>query len=140
YRGSVHLVINADGATMTALPNTRDALETSWNSAGRHARRIARHGRNAAEDIGGEMRELLSELENALGDGTQADAGVLREQLKKRIDAARAQLDGASETLRSRAASAVSGADDYVREKPWQTVAVVGTVALFIGWLLASNR
>jgi ElaB/YqjD/DUF883 family membrane-anchored ribosome-binding protein len=125
---------------MTALPNTRDALDTSWRSAGRHARRIARHSRNAADDIGGEMRELLSELEDTLGDGAQADAAILREQLKKRIDAARARLDGARETLRARAASAVSDADDFVRENPWQTVAAVGTLALFTGWLLARNR
>jgi ElaB/YqjD/DUF883 family membrane-anchored ribosome-binding protein len=125
---------------MTALPNTRDALDTSWRSAGRHARRIARHSRNAADDIGGEMRELLSELEETLGDGAQADAAILREQLKKRIDAARARLDGARETLRARAASAVSDADDYVRENPWQTVAAVGTLALFTGWLLARSR
>jgi ElaB/YqjD/DUF883 family membrane-anchored ribosome-binding protein len=125
---------------MTALPNTRDALDTSWRSAGRHARRIARHSRNAADDIGGEMRELLSELEETLGDGAQADAAILREQLKKRIDAARARLDGARETLRARAASAVSDADDFVRENPWQTVAAVGTLALFTGWLLARNR
>jgi ElaB/YqjD/DUF883 family membrane-anchored ribosome-binding protein len=139
YAGSFNLVTNADGAIMTALPNTRDALETSWHRAGRHARRIARHSRNAAEDIGGEMRELLSELEETLGDGTQADAVVLREQLKKRIDAARARLDGANETLRTRAATAMSDADEYVRENPWQTVALVGTLALFSGWLLARS-
>jgi ElaB/YqjD/DUF883 family membrane-anchored ribosome-binding protein len=122
---------------MTALPHTRDALETSFQSAGRHARRIARHSRNAAEGIGVEMRELLSELEETLADGTQADAAVLREQLRRRIDAARSRLDGARGTIRARAASAVAGADDYVRENPWETVAIVGGLALVTGWLLA---
>lgn len=125
---------------MTALPNTRDALETSWRSAGRHARRIARHSRNAAGDIGGEMRELLTELEETLADGTQADAAVLREQMRKRLDAARARLDGTRETIRERAASAVSGAEHYVRENPWETLAVVGGLALLTGWLMARNR
>jgi ElaB/YqjD/DUF883 family membrane-anchored ribosome-binding protein len=128
---------------MTALPNTRDALETSLHSAGRHASRIARHGRNAAQDVGTEMRELLSELESTLADGTQADASVLREQLRRRIGAARARLDGAHNTMRARAANAVAGADDYVRENPWETVAIVGGLALVTGWLLAvaaSNR
>lgn len=125
---------------MTALPNTRDALETSWNSAGRHARRIARHGRHAAEDIGDDMRTLLADLEQTLADGTQADAAILREQLKKRVDAARARLDGARETIRERAVTAIAGADDYVRENPWETMAVVGGVALITGWLLARNH
>jgi len=125
---------------MTALPNTRDALETSWNSAGRHARRIARHSRHAAEDIGVEMRELLSELEQTLGDGTQADAAVLREQMRKRLDEARARLDGARDTLRDRAAATLSDAQGYIRENPWETMAVVGGVALLTGWLLARSR
>ncbi|TKC90797.1 DUF883 family protein [Trinickia terrae] len=58
----------------TALPNTKDAIGDSWTSAKRHARRIARHGRHVAEDIGGEMRELLAELEQTLTEGTEADA------------------------------------------------------------------
>lgn len=125
---------------MTALPNTRDALGTSWTSAERHACRIAHTGRNAAQDIGSEMRELLAELEETLSDGTQADAAVLREQVKKRVDAARARLDGARKTLRTRAVTAVSGADDYVRENPWETLAVVGGLALLTGWLMARSR
>ena len=125
---------------MTALPNTRDALETSWNSAGRHARRIARHSRRATEDIGGEMRELLSELEQTLADGTQADAAVLRDQMRKRLDAARARLDGARETIRDRAAATLTDAQGYIRENPWETMAVVGGLALLTGWLLARNR
>jgi ElaB/YqjD/DUF883 family membrane-anchored ribosome-binding protein len=125
---------------MTALPNTRDALENSWTSAGRHARRIAKHGRHAAEDIGDEMRSLLTELEETLADGTQADAAILREQLKKRLDTARARLDGARDSLRDRAATAIAGADGYVRDNPWETVAVVGGLALLTGWLMARAR
>ena len=100
----------------------------------------ARHTSNAAEDIGGEMRELLAELEEALADGTQADVVVLREELKKRIDAARSRLDGARETLRARAATAVTGAGAYVRENPWEAVAVVAGLALIAGWILSRNR
>ena len=125
---------------MTALPNTRDALETSWNSAGRHARRIARHGQRASQDIGGEMRELLSELEQTLADGTQADAAVLREQMKMRLDAARSRLDGARETIRDRAVATLTDAQGYIRENPCETLAVICGLALLTGWLMARNR
>lgn len=124
---------------MTALPNTRDALGSSWTSAGRHARRMAQTGRHAAQDIGSDMRELLAELEATLADGTQADAAVLREQLKQRVDAARARLEGTRETLRARAATALSGADHYVHENPWGMLAVVGGFALVAGWLMAAR-
>jgi ElaB/YqjD/DUF883 family membrane-anchored ribosome-binding protein len=101
---------------------------------------MARHSRHAAEDIGSEMRELLSELEQTLADGTQADAAVLRDQMKKRLDAARARMDGARETIRGRAVATLTDAQGYIRENPWETMAVVGGVALLTGWLLARGR
>jgi hypothetical protein len=91
-----------DGATMTALPNTRDALGDSWTATGRRARRIARHSRHAAEDIAGELRTLMAELENTLGDGTQADAADLKKQLRKRLDDARTRLNDTRDAIRAR--------------------------------------
>jgi hypothetical protein len=78
---------------MTALPNTKDALGESWNTTGRRARRIARHSRHAVEDIAGELRTLLSELEATLADGTQADAVALRGTIGKQLEAARTRLN-----------------------------------------------
>ncbi|HWT39653.1 MAG TPA: DUF883 family protein [Paraburkholderia sp.] len=122
---------------MTALPNTRDALGESWTTAGRRARRIARHSRHAAEDIASELRTLMNELENTLGDGTQADAAALRTQLRKRLDDARSRLNDTREVMRERAQAAMNDADDFVHENPWRTIAVVGGLALIAGALLA---
>lgn len=125
---------------MTALPNTREAIGESWTTTGRRARRIARHSRHAAEDVAGELRTLMAELEETLGDGTQADAVVLREQLRKRLDSARARLQETREAVRERAETALSDADDYVHENPWRTIAIVGGLALLTGALLARSR
>uniref|UniRef100_E1TBA6 DUF883 domain-containing protein n=2 Tax=Burkholderiales TaxID=80840 RepID=E1TBA6_BURSG len=136
---NVGLFTLIDGATMTALPNTRDALGESWTSTSRRARRIARHGRHAAEDIAGELRTLMAELESTLADGTQADAVALRGKLRKQLDSARARLNDTREAVRERANVALSDADDYVHENPWQTLAIVGGVALIAGALFASR-
>lgn len=125
---------------MTALPNTRDALGDSWTTTGRHARRIARHSRHAAEDIASELRSLLTELEETLGDGTQADAAALRAQLRDRLDTAKARLNGTRQAVRQRAETALAGADGYIRENPWQTAAIVGGIALIAGVLIARAR
>ncbi|WP_122152727.1 YqjD family protein [Paraburkholderia sp.] len=125
---------------MTALPNTRDALGESWTSTSRRARRIARHSRHAAEDIATELRSLMSELEDTLADGTQADAVALRAQLRKRLDVARERLNETRDAVRQRAETAMSDADDYVHENPWQTIAIVGGIALIAGALVARSR
>jgi ElaB/YqjD/DUF883 family membrane-anchored ribosome-binding protein len=125
---------------MTALPNTRDALGESWTTTSRRARRIARHSRHAAEDIATELRSLMSELEDTLADGTQADAAALRAQLSKRLDVARARLNDTRDAVRQRAEVALADADDYVHENPWQTVAIVGGIALIAGALFARAR
>lgn len=125
---------------MTALPNTRDALGESWTTTSRRARRIARHSRHAAEDIATELRSLMSELEDTLSDGTQADAVALRAQLRKRLDVARERLNDTRDAVRQRAEVALTGADDYVHENPWQTIAIVGGIALIAGALFARAR
>jgi ElaB/YqjD/DUF883 family membrane-anchored ribosome-binding protein len=125
---------------MTALPNTRDALGESWTTTSRRARRIARHSRHAAEDIATELRSLMSELEDTLSDGTQADATALRAQLSKRLDVARSRLNDTRDAVRQRAEAALADADDYVHENPWQTVAIVGGIALIAGALFARAR
>lgn len=124
---------------MTALPNTRDALGESWTATSRRARRIARRSRHAAEDIAGELRTLMSELEDTLADGTHADAVALRSKLRKRLEVARARLNDTREAMRQRAEVAISDADEYVRENPWQAIAIVGGIALIASALLASR-
>src|ERR1700677_4409167 len=95
---------------MTALPNTRDALGESWTTTRRRARRIARHSRHAAEDIATELRSLMSELEDTLADGTQADATALRAQLSKRLEVARSRLNDTRDAVRQRAEVALADA------------------------------
>jgi len=125
---------------MTALPNTRDALGESWTATSRRARRIARHSRHAAEDIATELRSLMSELEDTLADGTQADAAALRARLSKRLEVARSRLNDTRDAVRQRTEVALADADDYVHENPWQTVAIAGGIALIAGALLARAR
>ncbi|CCD38590.1 Permeases of the major facilitator superfamily [Candidatus Paraburkholderia kirkii UZHbot1] len=125
---------------MNALPNTRDAIGDSWTSTSRRARRIARHGHEAAEDIGSELRSLLNELESTLAEGTSADAAALRAQVSERLDSARARLNDTQAALRQRAGAVFDDADAYIHEKPWQTIVLVGGLALVAGVLLTRVR
>ncbi|KAG0165544.1 hypothetical protein DFQ28_005590 [Apophysomyces sp. BC1034] len=124
---------------MATLENTRQALGDSFDKAGRHARRIAHHGRHAAQDIGAEVRELLSELESTLSDSTQADAELLREQLRDKIETARSRLGNTQASVRLRAQAAWGKADEYVHERPWQVIAAAAGTALLLGLLLGRS-
>jgi ElaB/YqjD/DUF883 family membrane-anchored ribosome-binding protein len=42
--------------------------------------------------------------------------------------------------VRDRAGDALEHAQDYVRENPWQSLAIVGGVALILGAVLARSR
>lgn len=121
---------------MATLEHTRHALGDSMDTTSRHARRIARHGRHAAEDIGFEMRELLSELEATLADGATADATLLKKRLRETLDTARSRLGDTRAVVRRGAQAAWSNADDYVHERPWQTLAAIAGLALIAGVLL----
>jgi ElaB/YqjD/DUF883 family membrane-anchored ribosome-binding protein len=125
---------------MNAFPNTRDAIGDSWNSTSRRARRISRHSREAAQDIGSELRTLISEIEDTLSEGTSADVAALRAQLSKSVDSARARLNDTHDAVRARANTALADADTYIHDKPWQTIALVGGLALVAGVLLARIR
>ncbi|HEY3598989.1 MAG TPA: DUF883 domain-containing protein, partial [Paraburkholderia sp.] len=64
----------------------------------------------------------------------------LRTQLRKRLDDARARLNETRDAVRERAEVALAGADDYVHENPWRTIAVVGALALIAGALLTRGH
>jgi len=125
---------------MNALPNTRNALGDSWTSTARRARRIGRHSSDAAQDIGGELRALISDLEETLSDGTSADVAALRKQLSATVESARSRLNDTQSAVRARADAALADADTYIHDKPWQTIALVGGLALVAGVLLARAR
>ena len=81
----------------------------------------------------------MSELESTLADGTQADAVALRSKMRKQLDAARERLNDTRDAVRERARSRDLRRRRYVHENPWQTIAIVGGVALIAGALFASR-
>jgi len=92
---------------MNALPNTRNAIGDSWTSTARRARRIGRHSSDAAQDIGGELRTLISEIEETLSEGTSADVAALRKQLSATVSTARERLNDTQDAVRARANAAL---------------------------------
>lgn len=92
---------------------------------------------------GTEMNNILSDVEDLLGHlAGMKDPEIekMRAKLGAKLASARETVSEQAENIRERARAAVSGADDYVRESPWQALGVAALVGAAVGYLVASRR
>jgi len=90
--------------------------------------------RNGGGEIAEELRSLVSDAEALLRSTANAGGAEVQERAQATLQELRARLSALEGTVRSRARDV----DSYVRDNPWQAVAVVGGIALLIG--LAMGR
>ena len=90
--------------------------------------------RNGGGEIAEELRSLVSDAEALLRSTSNAGGAEVQERAQATLQELRARLSALEDTVRSRARDV----DSYVRDNPWQAVAVVGGIALLIG--LAMGR
>jgi len=90
--------------------------------------------RNGGGEIAEELRSLVSDAEALLRSTANAGGADVQERAQATLQELRARLSALEDTVRSRARDV----DSYVRDNPWQAVAVVGGIALLIG--LAMGR
>jgi len=90
--------------------------------------------RNGGGEIAEELRTLVSDAEALLRSTANAGGAEVQERAQATMQELRARLSALEDTVRSRARDV----DSYVRDNPWQAVAVIGGVALLIG--LAMGR
>ena len=92
--------------------------------------------RNGGGQIAEELRALVSEAETLLRSTANAGGAEVQERAQATLQELRARLNSLEDTVRSRARDV----DHYVRDNPWQAVAVVGGVALLLGLLVGRSR
>ncbi|HVN45454.1 MAG TPA: hypothetical protein VMT66_09375 [Steroidobacteraceae bacterium] len=90
--------------------------------------------RNGGGQVAEELRALVSEAETLLRSTANASGADVQERAQATLQELRARLSALEDTVRSRAREV----DTYVRDNPWQAVAVVGGIALLLG--LAMGR
>jgi ElaB/YqjD/DUF883 family membrane-anchored ribosome-binding protein len=87
------------------------------------------NGGRIAEDL----RALVSDAEALLRNTTNATGGAeLQERAQATLREMRVRLSALEEQVRERARDV----DSYVRDNPWQAVAVAGGVALLLGLIM----
>jgi len=91
--------------------------------------------RNGGGEIAEELRSLVSDAEALLRSTANAGGAEVQQRAQATLQELRARLSALEDTVRSRARDV----DSYVRDNPWQAVAIVGGIALLIG-LAVSRR
>lgn len=89
-----------------------------------------------------EIKNLIADVEDLvarIADLKDADVARVRSRVMGAVDAAKDSVAANADTLRRQAQKAASGADDYVRESPWQAVGIAALVGAIIG-ILATRR
>jgi ElaB/YqjD/DUF883 family membrane-anchored ribosome-binding protein len=79
-----------------------------------------------------ELRMLVSEAEALLRSSTGAAGAAAEERAAATLADLRGRLTALEQQLKARARDV----DSYVRDNPWQAVAVVGGVALLLGLIM----
>ncbi len=87
---------------------------------------------NGGSQITRELSALVSDAEALLRSTANAGGAEFQERAQATLQELRARLSTLEDTVRSRAREV----DTYVRDKPWQAVAVVGGVALLLGLIM----
>jgi ElaB/YqjD/DUF883 family membrane-anchored ribosome-binding protein len=85
-------------------------------------------GGRLAEDL----RALVSDAETLLRDTANMAGADLQERAQATLREMRARLTALEGSVRERARDV----DGYVRDNPWQAVAITGAVALLLGLIL----
>jgi ElaB/YqjD/DUF883 family membrane-anchored ribosome-binding protein len=80
-----------------------------------------------------ELRSLVDEAEALLRSGLAAGGAELQERAEDTLAELKSRLASLEQQLNQRARDV----DSYVRDNPWQAVAVAGGVALLLGLLMA---
>jgi ElaB/YqjD/DUF883 family membrane-anchored ribosome-binding protein len=100
----------------------------------------ARSNVNGARRSGGEVQNLLADVEDLLGRITNindADIAAVRERVTDSIDKARDSLKSGVGKIQDRAVSAAGAADAYAHDNPWPLIGIAAAAGVVVGMLVA---
>lgn len=78
----------------------------------------------------------VEELLRATAGQTGERVAEARAKAEESLRLAKARIEDAGAEIVSRARAAASRTDEYVRDKPWQSVGVAASMAFLVGYLI----
>ncbi|MEZ5499073.1 MAG: DUF883 family protein [Steroidobacteraceae bacterium] len=91
------------------------------------------------ESLREELSALAADVEDLIKRAAHLsddEVSRLKARAREQMAAARDRVDEAAQAMRHRGREAARATDHYVRERPWNAVAIAAGTALVAGWLL----
>lgn len=118
---------------MGAMDKTASKLNDVADDTAKAGRRFLSRASAVGDGTADDVRALLKDLEVALKEGKNDDVGALRARIEGRLADARSTLDDVQSGIRQKITAVATTTDDYVRDRPWETVGAVAGLAFLLG-------
>ena len=116
--------------------NANDSIDTIHRAGREAAGDLRRRAGNVRDYATDELRAFLADVEDLVrrvGNVSDADVARARAKVSGALGDVRRLANDASDSLRDRARAAAEQADDYVRERPWQSIGLAAAIGLIVG-------
>ena len=116
--------------------NANDTIDTIHRAGKEAAGDLRRRAGNVRDYASDEMRDFLADVEDLVkrvGNVSDADIARARSKVVNALGDVRRLASDTSDSLRERARAAAEQADDYVRERPWQSIGLAAAIGLIVG-------
>ncbi|SAI74878.1 Bacterial protein of uncharacterised function (DUF883) [Bordetella ansorpii] len=85
------------------------------------------------------QQQWLDELDAILNDSSHTDVETLRARVQAQLGKTRAAFDALSESTTDLAHEARQCAENYVQDRPWQSLGAAAGIGLLVGMLIGRN-
>jgi ElaB protein len=116
--------------------NANDTMDSIHRAGRESAADLRRRAGNVRDYAGEEMRAFLADVEDVVkrvGNVSDADVARARAKVVGALGDVRRLASDTSDSLRERARAAAEQADEYVRDRPWQSIGLAAAIGLIVG-------
>lgn len=116
--------------------NANDTVDSLHRAGKEAAGDLRRRAGNVRDYAGDELRAFLADVEDLVkrvGNVSDADVARARAKVVGALGDVRRLASDTSDSLRDRARAAAEQADEYVRERPWQSIGLAAAIGLIVG-------
>jgi ElaB/YqjD/DUF883 family membrane-anchored ribosome-binding protein len=121
---------------MSANANANDTVDTIHRAGKEAAGDLKRRAGSVRDYATDELRAFVADVEDLVkrvGNVSDADVARARAKVVGALGDVRRLASDTTDSLRDRAREAAAQADEYVRDRPWQSIGLAAAVGLILG-------